>query len=44
MLFRSPRTTHPFVPEIQAQLRTGDINRREFLRTVMLLGVTASVA
>ena len=40
MRWRRPRTVHPAVPELQEQLRTGDIDRREFLRTVTLLGVT----
>ena len=44
MRWRRPRTIHPAVPELQEQLRTGDIDRREFLRTVTLLGVTASAA
>jgi len=35
---------HPAVPELQEQLRTGAIDRREFLRTVTLLGITASAA
>src|SRR5256886_8021068 len=39
-----PRTIHPAVPELQEQLRTGNLDRREFLRTVTLLGVTASAA
>ena len=44
MRWRRPRTIHPAVPELQEQLRTGAIDRREFLRTVTLLGVTASAA
>ena len=44
MRWRRLRTIHPAVPELQEQLRTGDIDRREFLRTVTLLGVTASAA
>lgn len=35
---------HPAVPEIQEQLRQGRISRREFLRLVTLLGVSASSA
>jgi peptide/nickel transport system substrate-binding protein len=38
------RTRHPYVPELQEQLRKGDLDRREFLRTSTLLGVTASAA
>jgi peptide/nickel transport system substrate-binding protein len=41
---RGLRTVHPAVPELQEQLRTGQLGRREFLRTVTLLGVTASAA
>ena len=44
MCWRRPRTIHPAVPELREQLRTGAIDRREFLRTVTLLGVTASAA
>jgi hypothetical protein len=44
MRWRRPHTIHPAVPELREQLRTGDIDRREFLRTVTLLGVTASAA
>lgn len=36
--------THPYVPELREQLRKGDIDRREFLRTATLLGVSASAA
>src|SRR2546428_3546033 len=35
---------HPAVRELQEQLRTGRLDRREFLRTVTLLGATASAA
>ena len=41
---RGTHTLHPHVPELQEQLRTGHLDRREFLRTVTLLGVTASAA
>ena len=44
MRWHRPRTRHPAVPELQEQLRTGAIDRREFLRTVTLLGVSASTA
>jgi peptide/nickel transport system substrate-binding protein len=35
---------HPAVPEVQEQLRQGRISRREFLRVVTLLGVSAPAA
>ncbi len=35
---------HPYIPELCEQLRTGDVDRREFLRTATLLGVSASAA
>jgi peptide/nickel transport system substrate-binding protein len=35
---------HPAVPELQKQLKAGRISRREFLRTVTLLGVSAGTA
>src|SRR5437763_1761291 len=44
MRWRGTRTVHPYVPELQEQLRTGHLDRREFLRTVTLLGVTSSAA
>src|SRR2546425_4885735 len=44
MRWRGTRTVHPYVLELQEQLRTGAIDRREFLRTVTLLGITASAA
>lgn len=37
-------TEHPFIPELREQLRKGAIDRREFLRTATLLGVSATVA
>src|SRR5262245_19188397 len=41
---RRPNRIHPAVPEIQEQLRQGRISRREFLRLVTLLGVSAPAA
>ena len=35
---------HPYIPELREQLRKGDIDRREFLRTATLLGVSATAA
>ena len=35
---------HPYVPELQEQLRQGKLDRREFLRTATLLGVSATAA
>lgn len=35
---------HPLVPEVHTQLLKGQIDRREFLRTATLLGVSASAA
>ena len=35
---------HPYVPELQEQLRQGKVDRREFLRTATLLGVSAGAA
>ena len=35
---------HPYVPELCEQLRKGEIERRDFLRTVALLGVSATSA
>ena len=39
-----PRKVHPYVPELAEQLRKGEIDRREFLRTATLLGVSATAA
>jgi len=35
---------HPYVPELCEQLRSGKLDRREFLRTATLLGVSAGAA
>lgn len=35
---------HPYVPELCEQLREGKVDRREFLRTATLLGVSAGAA
>ena len=35
---------HPWVPELQDQLRKGQISRREFLRYATLLGVSVGGA
>ena len=40
----SNQREHPSVPKLKAQLRDGKINRREFLWTATMLGVSASVA
>ena len=32
---------HPYIPELCEQLRAGKLDRREFLRTATLLGVSA---
>lgn len=44
MRWRRPRSMHPAVPDLQEQLRTGVLDRRTFLRTVTLLGVSVSAA
>ena len=36
------RKRHPYIPELKEQLRKGEIDRREFLRTATLLGVSAA--
>jgi peptide/nickel transport system substrate-binding protein len=35
---------HPYVPELYEQFRKGHVDRREFLRTATLLGVSAAAA
>ena len=35
---------HPYVPELCEQLRKGELDRREFMRTACLLGVSAGAA
>ena len=35
---------HPYIPATYEQLRQGRISRREFLRTVTLLGMSAGTA
>ncbi|HJO96715.1 MAG TPA: ABC transporter substrate-binding protein, partial [Rhodospirillales bacterium] len=44
MADKSKTKIHPAVPELANQLAKGDIDRREFLRTATLLGVSASAA
>ena len=38
------KRVHPYVPELCEQLRKGEVDRREFLRTATLLGVSAGAA
>ena len=40
----SGKRVHAYVPELCEQLRKGEIDRREFLRTATLLGVSATAA
>ena len=40
----SGKRIHPYVPELVNQLKKGEIDRREFLRTTTLLGVSAAAA
>ncbi|MBT3307261.1 MAG: ABC transporter substrate-binding protein, partial [Alphaproteobacteria bacterium] len=44
MTDKSKTKIHPAVPELANKLAKGDIDRREFLRTATLLGVSASAA
>jgi peptide/nickel transport system substrate-binding protein len=41
---KRPDRIHPYVPEMQEQLRQGRISRREFLRVATLLGVSIPAA
>ena len=38
------KPAHPYIPELCEQFRKGEVDRREFLRTATLLGVSASAA
>ena len=40
----SGKRVHPYIPELCEQLRKGDCDRREFLRTATLLGVSSAAA
>ena len=40
----SGKRVHSYIPELCEQLRKGDLDRREFLRTATLLGVSAGAA
>ena len=40
----SDSETHPIIPELANQLKKGEIDRRDFIRTATLLGVAAPVA
>lgn len=44
MIHELPGRVHPLVSEVQSQLLKGQIDRREFLRTATLLGVSAGTA
>lgn len=41
---RKSGANHPYIPELKEQLRRGEVDRREFLRTITLLGVSAGAA
>ena len=41
---QSGRRVHPYIPELCESFRRGDVDRREFLRTATLLGVSAASA
>ncbi len=41
---RKSGANHPYIPELKEQLRKGGVDRREFLRTITLLGVSAGSA
>lgn len=41
---KRPDRIHPYVPEMQEQLRQGRVSRREFLRVATLLGVSIPMA
>jgi len=41
---RKSGANHPYIPELKEQLRQGRVDRREFLRTITLLGVSAGAA
>lgn len=41
---KRPDRIHPYVPEMQEQLRQGRVSRREFLRVATLLGVSVPMA
>jgi peptide/nickel transport system substrate-binding protein len=38
------KTSHPYISTLKAKFANGEIDRREFLRTVTLLGVSAAAA
>lgn len=40
----SGKQAHSYIPELCEQLKKGEVDRREFLRTATLLGVSASAA
>ena len=44
MVDKSGRRVHPYVPELYELLKNGAVDRREFLRTATLLGVSAGTA
>ena len=44
MTDRKDSRQHPFIPELKNRFMTGQVDRREFLRTATLLGLSASAA
>jgi len=44
MAFRRDPKDHPYIPELADMLRRGQVERREFLRTATLLGLSAAAA
>ncbi len=42
--WKDEQKNHPYISEITEQLREGKVDRREFLRTVTLLGASATAA
>ena len=44
MTSKKPEYPHPYIPELVENLRQKKIDRREFLRTSTLLGLSATAA
>ena len=38
------KTTHPHIPELVNQLKKGEIDRRQFVQSAAVLGVSAAAA
>ena len=44
MTEKADKQEHPYIPELVNQLKMGEIDRREFVRSAAVLGMSATAA